>query len=544
MKFLISFIILVCLFLTQGQSQDKIKKSKYQIKTKDNTAVVKNDRKIKSKLNEKKESPIVNSKYSAHLLKNENINKALYGKMYYLNSPSVSAYSDGASPARKSNKLLPFHKRSFEFEYVVKNNEAIYQGDIVLGNAGQVVNRRPPDHPKRPNFNKLYNNNRYGIAGSESYSLSIDINNESCKWFYGIIPYELDPSWTSAEKSQLISHIDGLDNATNLTLVPRNGQSDYIYFKKVPGLQGGSSPVGRQGGCNTIKLGGTWKRTVIHEILHSAGFWHEQCRSDRSNHVEILRENIKNGKAFNFNMHREDGFKIGPYDKNSIMHYGGFAFGKENSDGTTLPTIIEKSTGNPISRASNLSRGDIDGINFLYPRDFANYVTPPLSTLRMLKVNIKELEVIEGDDNCGVVEFFPILLIGDKFWGNDGTGNYEKYEHPSIEGRSLQPNWKFSYPISKNSNRAKIRMILKEEDGGWCGADDYCDINPINGEVFVDLLLYLDSGQIWISKKDQNRQHHYLGQIGEDIMMEGFDSKDHDNDDTVKTLIKFEVLLE
>ena len=73
---------------------------------------------------------------------------------------------------------------------------------------------------------------------------------------------------------------------------------------------------------------------VKHEVMHSLGIWHQQMRSDRKDHVEILHKNIpknkwKNFKSYHKKVVNEHGV---PYDLLSTMHYSAFAFSKNSKE--------------------------------------------------------------------------------------------------------------------------------------------------------------------------------------------------------------------
>ena len=68
---------------------------------------------------------------------------------------------------------------------------------------------------------------------------------------------------------------------------------------------------------------------VVHELGHALGFLHEQSRPDRDQYVDVITENIEEGKEENF--HKYSHLQIDSlgveYDLGSIMHYGKFVSG-------------------------------------------------------------------------------------------------------------------------------------------------------------------------------------------------------------------------
>lgn len=197
-------------------------------------------------------------------------------------------------------------------------------------------------------------------------------------WPNGFIPYVFDNK-ASFSASELNNFYAGIKNVEDSTRV--NGKNSITFKEYEKGASdlpdiyilinrsnGCSSYIGRQitKGAQTLSLASGCLNnigTTAHEFMHAMGWFHEQSRPDRDDHVTIMYENITPGYESNFNKYSTSvvGLLHYPYDYGSVMHYSSTSFSKNGQ-----PTIVVKTPGSTIGQRNGYSAIDAAEVIEIY----------------------------------------------------------------------------------------------------------------------------------------------------------------------------------
>lgn len=192
-----------------------------------------------------------------------------------------------------------------------------------------------------------------------------DIVSDTVKrWPDGVVPYKLDSSLSKDALKAVRKAIREFHKRTCVKFVPYSNEQDYLEFQ---GSYGCFSAIGRQRGKQRISVGEgcEYKGTVMHEIMHALGFFHEQSRTDRDNYIMVLWWNIEPGFEKNFDSYGPDRLDSAeePYDFDSLMHYDNQAFSKNGDN--TLQSISDPNR--PLGNMDHFSDIDIKQLLKNYP---------------------------------------------------------------------------------------------------------------------------------------------------------------------------------
>tara|TARA_R110000868_G_scaffold103710_7_gene285463 strand:- start:927 stop:1886 length:960 start_codon:yes stop_codon:yes gene_type:complete len=181
-------------------------------------------------------------------------------------------------------------------------------------------------------------------------------------WKDGVVPYALSTSIPQSQVNEIKKVMELFESKTALTFRVKQSEEDYIVFKS-----GGLhcySHVGKIGGAQEVVLGPDCKAAQItHELMHAIGFYHEQSRLDRDEHIMIMWENIEERFHEQFKKIPPLHFSIADtdFDIESIMMYPPQAFSISPSD----PSILTIN-GELYQPQQSLSAKDLEKIEKIY----------------------------------------------------------------------------------------------------------------------------------------------------------------------------------
>jgi len=177
------------------------------------------------------------------------------------------------------------------------------------------------------------------------------------------IKYYIEPAVTSLSRASIkkgIAQIQsqfGCIQFQEVTSKPTNFQ--YMHFKMAGSGQGcqGYAYIGYHSSFeNTVAVnvdasfcqrnGCASNSIVVHEVFHSMGYSHEQCRFDRDNFITLNTTNLDPQYANNFNKDTTTAFNHHgqAYNYRSVMHYQNTVFAK--TPGTKTMTAKPASAAN------------------------------------------------------------------------------------------------------------------------------------------------------------------------------------------------------
>ena len=370
---------------------------------------------------------------------------------------------------------LPSTGSSGGFNYEIIQGIAVFEGDIILGKVDQNGALPLKLAPR-------------GLGRSDAFG----------RWPDGIVPYFVPTNSSDILKSRIEEAIAHWTRESTLSFVERNTDNQDIYPNYIRfessnscasyvGMQGGEQPVLVSDACSV--------GSIIHEVGHALGLFHEHTRPDRNNFAQINWDHVIAGKGINFEILEAGVNNYGPYDYGSIMHYGEYFF-----SATGEPTIIVPD-GTDIGQRQSLSPLDIDAINNMYATDLVLFQPSLIDVDEGIEIGIS----VANQGQLGAHQLHLVATVSDdgqwqgisadSGWECATVGTELRCDRPTL---AEQNESNFTLLVnSSSSNPDDVRLTLSsrttDTDLSNNGFND--DVQTINTPVQPVISLLTEAEQ-------------------------------------------------
>lgn len=184
---------------------------------------------------------------------------------------------------------------------------------------------------------------------------------------WAMVRFTFDSNLNTLQIAAIQQAMNELEELTNVRFYNATGEPtgnpslgvnyNYITFYS---SNVNNSQIGSVGGQQIINLVSFNSKTIMHEILHALGLFHEQSRPDRDAYIDVNVANIANENRHNFDRVTQNYLTLGAFDFNSIMLYDSYAFSINGE-----PTLTKKN-GSVFFDNNQLSELDRSYVNTYY----------------------------------------------------------------------------------------------------------------------------------------------------------------------------------
>lgn len=210
-----------------------------------------------------------------------------------------------------------------------------------------------------------------------------------------------------------------ISSQTSVQFIQRTNQTEYITFTYSTSTN--SSPLGwGKNTVNGIKIYNiTYPAIIAHEVMHSMGIMHEQCRPDRDQYIIVDVNRAIEGSRHNFNLYN-DYAGNGEFDFGSVMMYQSTDFAID----TSKPVMTKLDGSTFTKQRTALSAGDYAGINHLYGPVNATSAINGTYTLTTSLASDKNLDISGSIITDGVN-----IILNSASTGNNQKFTFTKSDH-------------------------------------------------------------------------------------------------------------------